>query len=146
MKAECLRKGSVIFCDTNLQIQLWQRNIRQQVAVLCQTWETKGNLVQPVWCSCWSVFPSPGELSMVTFVSCGSRCLLQPSCSCRHILLFMKYKQMTSSPVSLEADLAPSLCKQDDQGLAKGLVDAREAFAASLVRSVATFSRLLNAF
>ena len=83
---------------------------------------------------------------MVTSFSCGSKCLLQLYCSCRGTLLFMKYKQMTSSPVSLEADLAPSLCKQDDQGLAKGLVDACEAFAASLVRSVATLSRLLNAF
>lgn len=54
--------------------------------------------------------------------------------------------QMIPFPLSLEADLAPSLCKQDDQGLAKGLVDTCEAFAASLVRSVATLLGLLNAF
>jgi len=44
---------------------------------------------------------------------------------------------MTSVPVSLEADVSLSLCKQDDQGSAKGLVNACEAFADSLVRNVA---------
>lgn len=51
----------------------------------------------------------------------------------------MKYKQMTTSSVSLAGDLVPSLCKQDDQTLAKGLVDVYEAFAASLVRRLPLF-------
>lgn len=48
--------------------------------------------------------------------------------------------------VSVEADLAPSLCKQADQGLARGLLGVCEAFAALPGRSVATLSRLLNTF
>lgn len=46
---------------------------------------------------------------------------------------------MTTSSVSLAGDLVPSLCKQDDQTLAKGLVDVYEAFAASLVRRLPLF-------
>lgn len=47
-------------------------------------------------------------------------------------------------PVSVEAGLASSLCKQDDQGLARGLLGVCETFAALLGKSVATLSRLLN--
>lgn len=49
-------------------------------------------------------------------------------------------------PVSVEAGLDPSLSKQADQGLARGLLGGCEAFAALLGRSVATLSRLLNTF